>query len=140
MAPFFLAHRIAAALVSVVLSFTAPPIDLRITDSSGTQVLVTGATIDYGSVLSTDKETNGIRVLQGEGSVLLKWSTVDTIRVTKVDESAKPPRIDLEVVLRNRQRVPASLLRKGRMQLLGKTELGDYSIDLARVRVIVPVR
>jgi hypothetical protein len=113
---------------------------LRITDSSGTQVLVTGATIEYGSLLSTDKETDGIRVLQGEGSVLLKWSTVDTIRVTKVDESAKPLRIDLEVVLRTRKRVPATLLRKGRMQLLGKTELGDYSIDLAKVRVIVPVR
>ena len=71
---------------------------------------------------------------------MLKWSNVDTIRVTKVDESEPPPRIDLEVVLRDGKRVPATLLRKGRMQLLGKTQLGDYSIGLDKIRMIVPVR
>ena len=71
---------------------------------------------------------------------MLKWSNVDTIRVTRVDESETPPRIDLEVVLRDGKRVPATLLRKGRMQLLGKTQLGDYSIGLDKIRMIVPVR
>jgi hypothetical protein len=31
-------------------------------------------------------------------------------------------------------------LRQGQMKLLGKTELGDYSIELDKVRSIVPVR
>jgi hypothetical protein len=132
--------RVAAAIWSVLVAVTAPPTDLRITDSRGTSVVVTGATIDYGGMLATDKQSDGIRLLQGDGAVLLKWSDVDTIRVTKVDESEIPPRIDLEVVLRDRKRVPATLLRKGRMQLLGKTELGDYSIGLDKIRMIVPVR
>jgi hypothetical protein len=132
--------RVATGLWLVLVALAAPPSDLRITDSRGTSVVVTGATIDYGGTLATDKESDGIRVLQGDGAVLLKWTNVDTIRVTKVDESERPPRIDLEVVLRNRKRVPATLLRKGRMQLLGKTELGDYSIGLDKIRMIVPVR
>ena len=130
----------AAVLMSVVAMFVTPPTDLRITDTRGAAVVVTGATIDYGGLLSTDKETEGIRVLQGDGVVHLKWINVDTLRVVKIDESVKPPRIELEVVLRSRKRVPAALLRQGQMKLLGKTELGDYSIDLEKVRTIVPIR
>jgi len=132
--------RVAAAVLSVLVTVAAPPTDLRITDSRGTSVVVTGATIDYGGMLATDQQSDGIRLLQGDGAVLLKWSNVDTIRVTRVDESETPPRIDLEVVLRDGKRVPATLLRKGRMQLLGKTQLGDYSIGLDKIRMIVPVR
>jgi len=132
--------RVAAAVLSVLVTVAAPPTDLRITDSRGTSVVVTGATIDYGGMLATDQQSDGIRLLQGDGAVLLKWSNVDTIRVTKVDESESPPRIDLEVVLRDGKRVPATLLRKGRMQLLGKTQLGGYSIGLDKIRMIVPVR
>ena len=132
--------RVAAAAWSVLVAVAAPPTDLRITDSRGTSVVVAGATIDYGGMLATDQQSDGIRLLQGDGAVLLKWSNVDTIRVTKVDESEAPPRIDLEVVLRDGKRVPATLLRKGRMQLLGKTQLGDYSIGLDKIRMIVPVR
>ena len=132
--------RVAAAAWSVLVAVAAPPTDLRITDSRGTSVVVTGATIDYGGMLATDQQSDGIRLLQGDGAVLLKWSNVDTIRVTKVDESETPPRIDLEVVLRDGKRVSATLLRKGRMQLLGKTELGAYSIGLGKIRMIVPVR
>jgi len=140
MGPDLLRSWMFPALMSTAVAFAAATTDLTITDARGAQVVVTGATIDYGGLLATDKATDGIRVLQGEGLVLLKWSTVDTLRVTKVDESVRPPRIDLEVVLRNRKRVPATLLRKGRMQLLGKTDLGDYAIGLDKIRVIVPVR
>ena len=52
----------------------------------------------------------------------------------------RPARIELEIVLRNGKKVPAALLRQGQMKLLGKTDLGDYSIDLAKVRTITPVR
>src|SRR5688572_9659229 len=140
MGPDLLRSWMIPALMSAAVSFAATTTDLTITDARGAQVVVTGAAIDYGGLVATDKATDGIRVLQGEGIVLLKWSTVDTLKVTKVDESVRPPRIDLEVVLRNRKRVPATLLRKGRMQLLGKTELGDYAISLDKIRMIVPVR
>jgi hypothetical protein len=116
------------------------PTNLLLTDSQGTDVVVMGVSIDYGGLLSANKETQGIRVLQGDGSVLLKWSDLDTLRVTKRDDAAKPPRVELEIVLRSHKRVPATLLRAGKMQLVGRTELGEYTIDLDKIRRIVPVR
>jgi len=84
----------------------AAAIDLRVTDSRGTEVTVAGASIDYGGFMGSDKVTDGIRILQGDGTVLLKWADVETLKVSKRDES----------------------------------ELGDYSIDLDKVRAIAPVK
>ena len=129
-----------AALVFNTQQTRATPTNLLITDSQGTDVVVIGVSIDYGGMLSVDKETRGIRVLQGDGAVLVKWTDVDTLRVTKRNDAVKPPRVELEIVLRNHKRVPAALLRAGKMQLVGRTDLGDYTIDLDKIRRIVPVR
>jgi len=127
-----------AALLLVAASASAA--DLRITDSRGTEVVVHSAAIDYGGFLASESETQGIRLLQGDGSVMVKWADIETLKVVRRDESVKPPRIELEVVLRNQKKVPAALLRQGRMKLTGKTDLGEYSIDLDRVRTITPLK
>lgn len=130
-----------AILVAVTLhlfAVSAFAADLKLTDSSGTTVVVTGASIDYGGFVASDIETQGIRVLQGDGTVTVKWTDVESITVTGADQSAKPPRVRLEILLKGGKKVPAALARQGRMKLRGKTELGEYSIDLDKVRVIVP--
>jgi hypothetical protein len=114
--------------------------DLRLTDSRGTEVVVQSAAIDYGGFVSSDIETQGIRLMQGDGSVVVKWTDIETLKVVRRDESVKPPRIELEVVLRSQKKVPAALFRQGRMKLTGKTELGEYSIDLDKVRSITPLK
>ena len=114
--------------------------DLKITDSRGTEVVVQGAAIDYGGFIASDKDTSGLRVMQGDGSVTVKWTDIETVRVTRQDSSVKPPRIELEIVLRNQKKVPATLLRQGRMKLTGKTDLGEYSIDLDKVKTFTPVK
>jgi hypothetical protein len=114
--------------------------DLKITDSRGTEVVVLNASIDYGGFLGSEKEAQGIRVLQGDGVVFLKWTDVETIKVVRRDESVKPARVELEVTLRNGKKLPAALFRQGQMKLLGKTDLGDYSIDVDKVRTIAPVK
>ena len=131
---------VLALAVFTTQSARSAPANLLITDSQGTEVVVMGVSIDYGGMLSVNKETQGIRVSQGDGSVLLKWTDLDTLRVTKRDDAVRPPRVELEVVLRNHKRVPATLHRAGKMQLGGRTELGDYTIDLDKVRRIVPIR
>ena len=117
-----------------------PRTPLRIVDARGAEVVVTQPTIDYGGALSTDRVSDGIRLQQGDGMVSVKWGAVDTIRVTSVNDSTRPPTLHVQVVLRNGTRRPATLLEKGRMQLLGQTDLGDYVLDLHKVRLIVPVR
>ena len=128
------------AFLLLFSSVTALAADLKIKDSRGTEVLLTNASIDYSSLLTSDKERDGIRLLQGDGLVTVKWTDIDTLTVLRTDDSVRPARTELEIVLRSGKKVPAALLRKGQMKLLGKTDLGDYAIDLDKVRTITPVR
>jgi hypothetical protein len=133
-------QSVVALLVFLLQSAPAATADLRITDSRGAEVLLAGASIDYSGFVAQDKETQGIRVLQGEGRVTVKWTDVESLKVVRVDDSVKPSRVEIEIVLKNGKKVPAALHRQGQMKLLGKTDLGDYSIELDKVRSIVPVR
>lgn len=130
----------AAAFLLLLSSASAVAADLRITDSRGTEVLLTDAVVDYSSFMTSDKETEGIRLLHGDGTVTAKWADIASLNAVRRDESVKPPRIELEIVLKNGKKAPAALFRQGRMKLLGKTDLGDYSIDLENVRTIIPMR
>ena len=132
--------RVLAFLILFLPATRAVAADLKIVDSRGTEVVLTDASVDYSGLLTPDKETEGIRVLQGDGRVMVKWTEVESLKVVRRDDSEKPPRIELEIVLRNGKKVPATLFRQGQMKLSGKTDLGDYSIDLDKVRTIVPVR
>src|SRR5437870_1224551 len=114
-------HACAIAVVALLLPASrVAAADLRITDSRGTQVVVSAASVDYGGMLS-DKENDGIRVLQGDGMVVLKWADVDTLKVTRKDDAEKPPRIEIEIALRNGKKVSAAFFRQGLMKLSGKT-------------------
>ena len=130
--------RIALVVLLLALPGVALATDLQITDTSGAALVVRDAVIDYGAMLSPDTEKDGVRVQQGDGVVRLKWSAVESITVTKVDTSVRPARIDVEVALVNGKRLPATLFRKGAMKLTGKTDLGDYAIDVDKIRRVAP--
>src|SRR5262249_49733198 len=127
--------QIALALL-LLAPAAAQAADLRITDTKGTEVVVTSAVVDYGGTFSIDTQSDGIRVMQGDAMVTLKWADIESISVTKVDTSAKPTRVELEVVTKSGKRVPATLFRQGKMTLTGTSDLGAYSIDLDKVRKI----
>ena len=134
--------KVSGLLLAVLLlvAATVSAADLRITDSRGTDLVVQSAAIDYGGFLAAETESEGIRLMQGDGSVMVKWSDIESLKVVRRDESVKPARVELEVVLRNQKKVPAALYRQGRMKLTGKTELGAYSIDLDKIRTITPLK
>src|SRR5215475_3235571 len=113
--------------------------DLKVTDNTNTVVLVRDAVVDYGAFTS-DKEEEGIRLQQGDATVLAEWAKIANLTVTGIDASATPPRIKVEVVAKNGSKMSGVLVRKGRMKLVGRTDLGDYSIDLEKVRAIVPIQ
>lgn len=134
------ADKVMLVAALLLIAARASAADLRITDSRGTDLVVQAAAIDYGGFMASEIEREGIRLMQGDGSVMVKWTDIESVKVIRRDESVKPPRIELEVVLKNQKKVPAALLRQGRMKLTGKTELGDYSIDLDKVRTITPLK
>jgi hypothetical protein len=121
----------------LALTSTGYAADVRVIDSSGVEVHVRDITIDYSGLLGSDKETEGVRVSQGEALVTAKWADIQSITITGRDPSAA--RMTLEIVLKDGKKVPATLVRKGRMRLMGKADLGEYSIDLEKVRKIVTV-
>jgi hypothetical protein len=127
-----------AALLIFLPSFCLAA-DLRITDSTGAQVVVRGASIDYAGALGTAvRESNGIRVQQGDGTVTVKWKDVASVTMVRADDSSKG--LEADVLLRNGRRVRAVLQRPGDARLRGKTDLGDYSLDLDKVRSIETLR
>ena len=131
-----------AKIVSVVLAgqIVQSSPSLRVVDTQGATVVVTNARIDYGGVLLPDVQTAGIRLQQGDAAVIAKWSAIDTIRVIGVDSTTRPATLRLQVVLRTGVKRPATLLEQGHMRLIGETDLGEYSLDLHKIRLIVPVR
>ena len=126
-------------LVFLAIVGQALATDLRVTDQANTSVLVHDAVIDYGA-FRDDKEETGIRIQQGDALVTAQWANVETLTVTGRDTAVSPPRIRIELVLKNGLKVAGTLVVRGRMKLVGKTDLGDYSIDLEKIKMIAPVQ
>ena len=123
--------------VLLTLTGTAFAADVRVIDSAGVEVLVREITIDYSGLLGSDKETEGVRVSQGEAMVTAKWADIQSLTITGRDSAQA--RMTLEIVLKDGKKVNATLVRRGRMRLIGKADLGEYSIDLEKVRTIIVV-
>jgi hypothetical protein len=121
-----------------LLTVPAFAADLRVMDSANIEILVKESSIDYGGLLGTDKENDGVRVTQGDASIIAKWADIESLTVIGRDAAAA--RMTVEIVLKSGKKVNANLVRKGRMKLVGKSDLGDYSIDLEKVKKITVVR
>jgi len=124
-------------LAVIAFAGSAYAVDVRITDSAGIEVLVKEVSIDYGGLLGSDKDSEGIRITVGDASVTTRWADIQSLAVTGRDDRAG--RITVDIVLKDGKTKPAQLLRKGRMKLSGKSDLGEYSIDLEKVKKITVV-
>jgi|KBSSwiStaDraftv2_1062776.scaffolds.fasta_scaffold261238_3 hypothetical protein len=121
----------------VILCGSALATDVRITDSAGVEVLVKDVSIDYGGLLGSDKDTEGVRVTIGDAMVTAKWTDIQSLTVTGRDATAA--RMNVEIILKSGKSQPGQLLRKGRMKMMGKADLGEYSIDLEKIKRITVV-
>jgi len=132
--------RLFVALLVLVPAF-AHAADLKITDTSGAQVIVKNASLDYPAALgAATRVSDGIRVLQGDGSATVKWKDMQSLIVRDADDRSKPSRLEVDVQLRNGRHVSATLQRPADVKLRGKTELGEYATELDKVRTIEPLR
>ena len=124
-------------LTFLVLAGSAFAADVRIMDSAGVVVLVKEISIDYGGLLGSDKDTEGNRVTIGDAMVTARWGDIQSITVTGRDGAAG--RMMIEIVLKSGKAQAGQLTRKGRMKVIGKAELGEYSIDLEKDKKITVV-
>ena len=111
--------------------------DVKITDSTNTVLIVHDVIIDYGGLMG-DKEADGLRIYQGEAMVTARWPNIRSVTFTGKDTSTQP-RLRADIVPRKGAKISTTLVMKGRMKLNGRTDLGEYAIDLERVRSIEPI-
>ena len=132
-------------LILIVLLFAGKGFatDLKVTDSTATVIVVHDPFIDYGGLMG-DRELDGIRLYQGEAVVTAKWVNVRSVTITgkdtSKDVSPAQARLKADIVPRKGPKISTTLVNKGRMKLSGKTDLGEYAIDLDKIRVIEPVQ
>jgi hypothetical protein len=130
-------RTLSLPLTFLVLAGSAFATDVRIMDSAGVEVLVKEISIDYGGLLGSDKDSEGIRVTIGDAMVTARWSDIQSLTVTGRDVAAG--RMMIEIVLKSGKAQAGQMMRKGRMKITGKAELGEYSIDLEKVKKITVV-
>src|SRR3954462_11625243 len=132
--------RLFVALLLLVPAL-AQAADLKITDTSGAQVIVKNASLDYPVALgAATRVSDGIRVLQGDGSATGKWKDMQSRLGRYAAHRSKPSHVEVDVQLRNGRHVSATLQRPADVKLRGKTELGEYAIELDKARAIEPLR
>lgn len=142
---------LTGAIIMAALAWpaAAPAGDLQVTDSAGNAVELRKAYVNYGVTRYVvggdryDNEHDGLRVLQGEATVTVKWSRIKELVIeyvrSRYDEKEKkryPDELKGEITLDSGKTVSAKLV-EGRLK--GQSELGDYEIDLKRVRSIFPL-
>ena len=86
--------------------------------------MLTNASIDYSSLLTSDKEREGIRLLQGDGLVTVKWTDIDTLTVLRTDDSVRPARTELENCLEKRQEGARRVAQTGADEVARQDRLG----------------
>lgn len=125
-----------AAWVLMAGSFAGGAGVLRVTDTKGADVVVRDVSIDYPAGIAAVREKDGIRVQQGDATVTVKWSDVQSLAVVGHDALPRPDRLDVDIVLRSGARLAATIVKANETKLRGTSELGAYTIDLDKVRSI----
>jgi len=130
---------LSLALLLMLLPVPSHAADLRVTDTHGSHVLVRGVSIDYPAGIAAVREKDGIRVRQGDATVTVKWSDLESLTMVGRDKLPRPDRLDVEIVMRGGRRLTATIVRANETKVRGTSDLGDYAIDLDRVRSIEAV-
>lgn len=114
--------------------------NLRVTDKSGNVIELNDAEIDYTDysfIYTPDFENSGIRAYQGEGTTTIPWERIKEVTILSKDETTTPYRLKAKISFKkNTNEVDANLVMDSKKGLAGKTALGDFSIDLEKVKTI----
>lgn len=137
----------ATIVMALVWPSVASAVALQVTDSAGTVVELRKAYVNYGTTqymvggARHDNEHDGLRVSRGEATITVKWSRIQGLVIeyapSRFDQEEKkryPAQLRAKITLDDGELLPTELLA-GRLR--GESELGDYEIDLRKVRSIL---
>src|SRR5262245_36262967 len=129
-------NMLRSTILVLLFAGAAFAADLKITDSTNTVILLHDAFIDYGGLMG-DKETDGLRIYQGEAMVTALWANIRSVTITGKTTSAEP-RPTAEIIPRTGTKINTTLVSKERMRLSGKTDVGYSALDRQTIRSIEP--
>lgn len=90
----------------------------------------------YSVIYHPDFEDEGLRIRRGEGRLVVKWEKLERVEITKVaGEGAEGTMVTLAGDTQ-----PIVLLPWSKEGLVGTTELGEFSINLDKVKTIEVIR
>ncbi len=120
------------------------PTHVRVTDTTGNVTTLAldaggGTMIDYTSysfMYTRDFEYGGLRLKQGEGTVSVRWEKIDRVVVKKLSSSDA----EAEITMHSGGTQTVGLVPWSKEGLAGETELGEFKIDLEKVRTIDVIR
>ena len=130
------------ALITLLLFIVTAKVygaDVKVTDTKGNIVEVRDVAIDYtrySIIYTPDNDHEGVRAFQGEGVVTINWSQIETIAIKRKKTDVVPNRLEADVTFKDKRVVGVDLQMDARQGLHGKTDLGDFSIQLESVKSI----
>jgi len=128
-----------ASLILLTCPAASRAAELKVTDSSGeTPIIIRNVKVSYAggpnpySFNSSYSVNNGIRIKKGEGTLLVPWSKVRKLEITNYNDTKL---IMTDGTEENVKLVPAT---KGGLK--GLTDIGEFSINLDKVKVIEVIK
>ena len=141
-------RRMVITLVSILaVAEIGLPADLKVTDRKRNVVEIKNAYVHYGTTRyvvggsTSDNEHQGLRVLQGDATVTVKWPRIKELTITLVPPTSERHKHfasvpQAQIVLNTGETISAQL-ELG--DLKGESALGEFSISLANVQRISPI-
>ena len=129
-------------IVLYLLGFpwTALAVDLKVTDEKA-ETLVRNVVIDYTPrgvfPVRVDKESLGLRVSEGAGRTLVKWTDITEVNLRGLEKVEEGLLLKGDITLKSGKTASPQSIHLG--ELTGRTDLGRFIIQLDQVKSIVPV-
>ena len=134
-----MARPLFTLIFFAMVSSVALGADVKVTDTSGKSRIVRNVKIDYTqySVIYTpDFEYNGIRVVDGQARITIDWSKIEKVTALKLDMDNQ--KLTADIFLKNGGKQSMELVMDSHQGLVGETDLGEYHIDLEKIKIIEP--
>ena len=132
-----LCRRAFIASISLLLCVSFFAVDFQVTDVKGNQVEVRGAAISFVVVKPEAPHTTdsvGIPAAEGQGTVVIKWANIKSITLSNI-----PDVISLDMTITLADGKTCSMLVKREGRIFGKSKLGDFTIELSKVKTILVI-
>jgi hypothetical protein len=127
----------ALAVLLSVATIIAQGVSLRVVDDTGATVIVRGPVdIAYGSVfpdgsLAKEYLSAGLKTATGAAQTIVRWESIMELAINAPQRN--PDRLTARITTLDGKTISGELFSG---ILRGKTEAGDYTIALSRVRSI----